>query len=194
MFLKSKKRRAIACAGFIAVSEYLLKKRVRRKWAKNWLSHRNDFSHMSLLRELRANDPNDFRNYLRMDENTFNFLLNLVGTHLQKQNTVMREAIPPEERLIATLRFLATGRSYEDLKFSTCIAAQTLGQLIPETCQVIYNVLKENYMTVRNKLLFRNTYETNTNSIIIKYIYQKGTYTHFSTITFLIIVETISSH
>lgn len=152
MFLQSKKRRAIACAGIIVVSEYLRKKRVRRKWTKNWLSRRNDFSHMSLLRELRAADPNDFRNYLRMDENTFNLLLNLVGQHLQKQNTVMRQAIPAEERLIATLRFLATGRSYEDLKFSTCIAAQTLGQLIPETCQVIYNVLKEKYMKVRKKL------------------------------------------
>ncbi|CAH2005460.1 unnamed protein product [Acanthoscelides obtectus] len=81
-----------------------------------------------------------------MDENTFNLLLNLVGYHLQKQNTVMRQAISAEERLIATLRFLATGRSYEDLKYFTCIAAQTLGQLIPETCQVIYNVLKEKYM------------------------------------------------
>ncbi|KAH1010963.1 hypothetical protein HUJ04_000413 [Dendroctonus ponderosae] len=58
----------------------------------------------------------------------------------------MRQAITHEERLIATLRFLATGRSYEDLKFSTCIAAQTLGQLIPETCQAIYNVLKVKYM------------------------------------------------
>nr|CAH7759128.1 unnamed protein product [Callosobruchus chinensis] len=39
----------------------------------NWLSRRNDekVSHTSLLRELQANDPNDFRNYLRMDEDTF---------------------------------------------------------------------------------------------------------------------------
>lgn len=153
MFSQSKKRRAIACAGIIVVSQYLQKERLRRKWMKNWLSRRNDFSHMSLLRELRANDPNDYRNYLRMDEDTFNHLLSLVGEHLRKQDSVMRQAIPPEERLIATLRFLATGRSYEDLKFSTCIAAQTLGRLIPETCQVIYDVLKEKYMKVRNNFL-----------------------------------------
>jgi hypothetical protein len=31
----------------------------------------------------------------------------------------MREAITPKGRLTAILRFLATGRSYEDLKYST---------------------------------------------------------------------------
>nr|CAH7712883.1 unnamed protein product [Callosobruchus chinensis] len=36
---------------------------------------------MSLLRELQANDPNDFRNHLRMDEDTFKDLFNLVGPH-----------------------------------------------------------------------------------------------------------------
>lgn len=32
-------------------------------------------------------------------------------------------AITLEEKLIETLRFHATGRSYEDMKFSTCILA-----------------------------------------------------------------------
>lgn len=69
---------AIACVGTIAISEQLRKLRVRRKWVKKWLSQQNHFSHMSLLRKLRVTDPNDFRNYLQMDENTFNHLLNLV--------------------------------------------------------------------------------------------------------------------
>lgn len=60
----------------------------------------------------------------------------------------MRECISPEERLVATLRFLATGRNYEDLKFTTRIAAQTLGGIIPETCQIIYENLKDEYMKV----------------------------------------------
>jgi hypothetical protein len=64
----------------------------------------------------------------------------------------MRQAIPPEERLIATLRFLATGRSYEDLKFSTGIAAQTLGYIIPETCKVIFDVLKKEYLKVKKNI------------------------------------------
>lgn len=68
-----------------------------------------------------------------MDSQDFNLLLQLVGPKIVKQNTVMRMAITAEERLIATLRFLAIGRSYEDLEFSTCISAPSLSYIIPET-------------------------------------------------------------
>jgi hypothetical protein len=57
----------------------------------------------------------------------------------------MRQAATPHERLRATLRFLATGRSYEDLKFSTIMSPQALGNIIPETCRAICKVLKEYY-------------------------------------------------
>jgi len=39
----------------------------------------------------------------------------------------MRRAITQKERLSVTLRLLATGRSYEDLKFSAAISHQALG-------------------------------------------------------------------
>lgn len=60
----------------------------------------------------------------------------------------MRTAITPHERLTATLRFLVTGRSYEDLKFSTIISPQALGRIIPETCEAIYQVLSKDYLKV----------------------------------------------
>ena len=57
----------------------------------------------------------------------------------------MPQAITPHERRAATLRFLATGMSYENLKFSTIKSSQALGKIIPETCHAIYEVLKEYY-------------------------------------------------
>lgn len=50
-----------------------------------------------------------------MNEDTYLNLLSLVTPLIQKQNTVMRDAISPHKRLIATLQFLATGRTYECL-------------------------------------------------------------------------------
>lgn len=61
----------------------------------------------------------------------------------------MRASINSEEHLVATLRFLATGRSYEDLKFSTRISAPSLSSIIPETCEAIYEVLKTNFMMIQ---------------------------------------------
>ena len=60
----------------------------------------------------------------------------------------MRKAITPHERLTATLRFLATGASYEDLKFGTRISAQALGRIVAETCKAIYDALVGEYMKV----------------------------------------------
>jgi hypothetical protein len=44
-----------------------------------------------------------------MDEETYLKLLSLVTPLIRKQDTIMREAITPHERLTATLRFLAAG-------------------------------------------------------------------------------------
>lgn len=45
----------------------------------------------------------------------------LLTPKIMKQNTVMGDAISPHEKLTATLRFLATGRTYEDFKFNNNI-------------------------------------------------------------------------
>lgn len=134
---------------FVA-TDCVKKKKNRSVWQKKWLHERYKYSHLQLLKELKESDPEDYKNYLRMDENVFNELLDLVRPHLTKRDTQMRQSIPPEERLIATLRFLATGRSYADLKYSTGISAQALGYIIPETCRVLFNVLKGEYMRVSN--------------------------------------------
>ncbi|XP_064077727.1 uncharacterized protein LOC135195401 [Macrobrachium nipponense] len=73
-----------------------------------------------------------------MDDSTFRKLLDLVAPHIQRKDTCMRSAISPRDRLAATLRYLATGRSYEDLKFSVAVSPQALGRIIPETCKVIW--------------------------------------------------------
>lgn len=125
------------------------KRKVRSVWTKDWLLKRKRFSHINLLEELRL-QPEDWFNYLRMDEGTYLELLKAVSPLITKQNTHLREAIPPHERLTATLRYLATGRNYEDLKFSAAISAQSLGKIIPETCAAIYTVLKNEYLKVRS--------------------------------------------
>jgi hypothetical protein len=68
----------------------------------------------------------------------------MVTPIIQKETKVMREAISTTERLSTTLRFLATGQSFEDLKFSTSIAPQTTGNIVMETCNAIIKVLKKN--------------------------------------------------
>ncbi|XP_063231370.1 uncharacterized protein LOC134535920 [Bacillus rossius redtenbacheri] len=124
-----------------------IKRRARQWWTKPWLQKRdegNGHGMLSLLRnELRLYDTESFRNFVRMNGALFDELLGRVCPIIQKQNTVMREAIKPRDRLAVTLRYLATGCTYKDLQYSTRIAASTLGVIIPETLQAIYDTMRD---------------------------------------------------
>lgn len=79
-----------------------------------------------------------------MDQESFNYLLDLVRPDIEKKDTKMREAIPASQRLSVTLRYLSSGMDLEDLKFTCAIAPQTLELIIMETCSAIIKALKEN--------------------------------------------------
>lgn len=142
---------ALAIVGLVFALKAHKRTKKRSVWCKKWLMKRHEYSHINLLNELKF-APKDWHNYLRMNEETYLKLLSLVSPLIKKEDTIMRKSISPHERLSATLRFLATGRSYEDLKFSTLISPQALGRIIPETCEAIYKVLWRDWLKV-NKIL-----------------------------------------
>lgn len=58
-------------------------------------------------------DPTDLRGLQRMDKSDFDNLLAMVAPLIKRQDTKFRQAITPIERLMVTLRFLATGLNFE---------------------------------------------------------------------------------
>lgn len=142
---------ALAIIGLVFALKAEKRTKKRTVWCKKWLMKREKYSHINLLNELKF-APKDWHNYLRMNEETYLKLLSLVSPLIERKDTIMRKSISPHERLSATLRFLATGRSYEDLKFSTVISPQALGHIIPETCEAIYKVLRRDWLKVNKKL------------------------------------------
>jgi len=123
--------------------------RKREKWSKEWFLQRSKFGHIKLLRELKHNEPQDFQNFLRMDIESYNELLQMIMPMIAKQTTNMREPISCMERLSITLRYLATGNTFEDLKFISAIAPQTIGKLVIETCEAIINCLSGYIKVIR---------------------------------------------
>lgn len=83
-----------------------------------------------------------------MDQREFEELANLITPRIKKDDTIMREAIGPHERLAVTLRFLATGEPFQSLQFSFRICRQTISQIVTETCEALYDLLKDKYMKV----------------------------------------------
>lgn len=72
----------------------------RRFWVHPLCTKRNL---KSFIKELRS-DPAKFFNFCRMTPKTFDMLLELTRERISKKNTNFRKCIPPEERLIITLR------------------------------------------------------------------------------------------
>jgi hypothetical protein len=89
------------------------------------------------MEELRSLSK-DYCNYLKMFKDNVMNLLEKVRPLIEKQDRVLRTAITAEKQLAITIRFLATGRSYEDLTISAIISPQALGKILPETCRAIY--------------------------------------------------------
>ncbi|KAK4876884.1 hypothetical protein RN001_009390 [Aquatica leii] len=129
----------------------------RKRWVKNWLKKRVEYSHLVLLKEILEADAADYKNYFRMSATTFNKLLSMVKPFIQRQNSNTRECITAEERLAVTLRYLATGRYFEDLKFSAIISPSAISKAVIETCEVLVYVLQD-YIKTNIAHGFENIY------------------------------------
>ena len=88
--------------------EEKVKRRKRKMWMRKWFENRDVYSNAKLLKELKENHSDDFKNYMRMDDETFHHLLQQVKPYIIKQDTLMRDAIDVETRLSITLRLLKT--------------------------------------------------------------------------------------
>ncbi len=84
-----------------------------------------------------------FQNFCRMKPTDFEYLLNLIAPQIIKQDTTYRCAIPVQERLLVTLRFLATGDSYTSLMYTLKISKQLISTIVPEVCAAIIEGLQE---------------------------------------------------
>lgn len=82
---------------------------------KDWLKKRHEFTYDNLLQELLISSA-DYKNFLRIDKETFIDLLGMVMPLIRKVDTKIGDSIYASERLSSTLRFFATGHSFEDLK------------------------------------------------------------------------------
>lgn len=69
------------------------------------------------LSELVYEPSCEFHKFTRMSQEDFEDLLSKVSPFITKKNTQLRHAVPAKTRLALTLRFLASGDSYESLHF-----------------------------------------------------------------------------
>ncbi|KAF9423376.1 hypothetical protein HW555_001185 [Spodoptera exigua] len=93
---------------------------------------------VTLYGSLRA-DETKFFNYFRMSTRSFDELLSKTKNKLV-YCSLRRLPIPPIERLMVTLRFLATGRTFTDLHYSFRMGIATISKIVNEVCMRIRGI------------------------------------------------------
>ena len=103
---------AIIIALLLKMKKTRKSRQKRRVWVKPWLKRRQSLGvYETLLVELRLEDEYNYKNHLRMTSKNFEEIFQLIKDDIRKENTKMREPIPPRLKLAATIRFLSTGES-----------------------------------------------------------------------------------
>ncbi|XP_029340971.1 uncharacterized protein LOC115033105 [Acyrthosiphon pisum] len=149
--------KVLACASFIVMcGEYLnLKKttkgpKKRRWWMSSLNKSRNRYNATNLIEDLRREPSGKFENFCRMSATDFEFLLCKIGPMIRKSNTNMREAIPVQERLAVSLRFLASGDSFSSLSYLFKFSIQTVSRCVYDVCSALIQILKEEIKIPKN--------------------------------------------
>lgn len=90
-----------------------------------------------------------------MSSTDLEWLLCKISPLIQKEDTNYRAAISPLERLLLTLRFLATGDSYTSLMYLFRISKQAISLIVPEVCDAIISVLQDQIKVNASLLTFK---------------------------------------
>ncbi|XP_011637063.1 uncharacterized protein LOC105427143 [Pogonomyrmex barbatus] len=98
---------------------------------------------------MELKDKTKFHNYFRMDSIILKKLLELIGPLITRQS-VVRESISSEMHLYITLRYLTSGDSMTSISYAFKISACTISCIIPETCRVLYEILRRHYLQTWN--------------------------------------------
>uniref|UniRef100_A0A915DGU2 Uncharacterized protein n=1 Tax=Ditylenchus dipsaci TaxID=166011 RepID=A0A915DGU2_9BILA len=121
-------------------------KKGRRYWVHPLWRNRPELgAYFALLPQLKVN-PDKFFDYMRMNPEVFATLLRVLNEKLTKYS--IRTPICAEERLMLTIRYLATDESYRSLSFQFRMGCMTVCRIISDTCSAIYEVLHQDYLAM----------------------------------------------
>ncbi|KAK4295466.1 hypothetical protein Pmani_031986 [Petrolisthes manimaculis] len=138
-----------ALALLLLVKKRKLQKQEKKKrlWSRQWLQKRRDKGVLCRqVRELKEEDPHTLRQWILLDHQQYQELLNMVTPLIEKKDTNMRQAVTAAQRLTLTLRYLTTGESYRSLSCQFGISHNLISSIIPTVCKAIYTTLQPLYI------------------------------------------------
>lgn len=134
--------RVVAALAFILLEDEENEESVERNyWVQPLIAKREQFGAFHTIFQDIRNDPKRCREYIRMNNDQFLYLVGLMSRDLQKQDTNMRDSISVEEMTCLVLRFLATGETYRSLEFQFRISRSKISEAVIKVSKAIKKAL-----------------------------------------------------
>ena len=119
------------------------RRRQRRYNPYRWRLPRPQGSWFKIHFNIRAIPPHYFKTQLRMDRDTFDVPLNLLHPSLLRQNTSLRDCIPPEKVLALGLYRLAHGNSYSTIGANLGVGKSTVIKAVQDVTEALFDLRNE---------------------------------------------------
>ena len=114
------------------------------------LCRKIDGAFHTIFKELKEQDSDGFKGYVRMDIDHFEELVHLLNPFSQKQDTNRTECISSKERCCITLRYIASGESFRSLRYQFQISTKAVSYRVYELAFAITQALeKEHFKTLK---------------------------------------------
>ena len=120
----------------------------QRRWQRrynlyHWRLPRPRWSWFEIHFNNQAIPPHYFKTQLQMDRDTFDVLLNLLHRSLLRQNTSLRDCIPPEKVLTLGLYRLAHGNSYSTIGANFGVGKSVVIEAVQDVTEALFDMRNE---------------------------------------------------
>ena len=117
---------------------------------RDWVKRRSSKGYYNnIIMELRIEDRLGFREMFRMDITDFESVLAKVDAQISPKDRLGgTEPIKSHERLALTLRFLATGESFQSLSYQFRISLNAVSYIVKGCCKAIVEEMASDYLKV----------------------------------------------
>ena len=141
---------AAAC---LVIALILDEDKKKRGPTRLWIRRREEKGMFSnLVQKLLVEDTKTYSEMMRMNYESFKQILGFIESYITaKQSNIGTKIVSPAERLVLTIRFLATGETFCSLHFQFGIGERAISYIIEEVTEAIVRYLgKEHTKTPSN--------------------------------------------
>ena len=121
----------------------------KRGPTRKWIQRREEEGlYANLVQELMFEDTRTYREIMRMDYDCFNHILQVIEPYITPQNSGVsgQRVVTAAERLVLTIRFLATGETFSSLNLQFRISERAISYIVDSVSKAIVSYIGKEYV------------------------------------------------